>query len=122
MLVTELSNEKAKTRKKQRSCLRRFLLSFQKPGRFHTDNSKEFIGACPYLQWTHLRNTPRRSETNKITERVVPRVTKSTPTARVQSGRPEQWWHRAMECFSYVRNVRDKMADGKREHPTKYVV
>ena len=104
---------KAQTRKKTASCWRRFLLSFQKPGRFHTHNSKGFTKACQDLQWTHVKNAPHRSDADKIPERVVPRVTEGTPTARVQSGRREQWWDRAMECFSYLRNVHDKMPDGK---------
>ena len=104
---------KRKDAQETASCLRRFLLSFQKPGRFHTHNSKGFTKACQDLQWTHVKNALHRSDANKITERAVPRVKEGTPTARVQSGRLDEWWHRAMECFSYVRNVRDKMADGK---------
>ena len=98
---------------KEAAYLSRFLPSFQKHARVYTDNSKEFIKACQDLQWTHLRNTPHRSETNKITERAVPRVKEGTPTARVQSALPEVWWDRAMECLSYVWNEHDKMADGK---------
>ena len=58
----------------------------------HRQFRKEFMKACPYLQWTHLRNTPHRSDTNKIAERVVRRVNAGTPTARVPSGLPEEWW------------------------------
>ena len=91
----------------------RFLPSFQEPGKFHTHNSKGFIKACQDLQWTHVENAPHRSDANKITERAVPRMKEGTPTARVQSGRPEQWWDRAMECLSYLRNAHNKMPDGK---------
>ena len=56
---------KSKDAQETASCLRRFLLSFQKPGRFHTDNSKESIGACQDLQWTHVKNAPHRSDANK---------------------------------------------------------
>ena len=97
----------------ERSCLRRFLPSFQEPGKFHTDNSKGFIKVCQDREWTHVKNAPHRSNANKITDRAVPRVTEGTPTGRVQSGRSEQWWDRAMECFSFLRNVRGKMADRK---------
>ena len=60
-----------------------------------------------------VKNALHLSDANKITERAVPRVTEGTPTARVQSGLPEVWWDRAMECLSYVRNAHNKMPDGK---------
>ena len=31
----------------------------------------------------------------------------------VQSGLPEDWWDCALECCCHLRNVHDKMADGK---------
>ena len=113
VLVAELSHEKAKMRKKQHLAWGDFCLHSRSLGESTQTISKEFIKACPFLQWTHLRNTPHLSETNKIAERVVPRVKEGTPTARVQSGRPEQWWDRAMECCCHLPNVHDKMADGK---------
>ena len=33
--------------------------------------------------------------------------------AMVQSGPPEEWWDCAMECDCQLRNVHDKVADGK---------
>ena len=39
----------------------------------------------------------------------------------VQHGLPEEWWDCAMECYSYLRNVHDKMADGKTAFEKRYV-
>ena len=44
---------------------------------------------------------------------VAERVKEETAIARVQSGQPEEWWDCAMESYYYLRNVHDKMADGK---------
>ena len=112
-LFTKLPNATAEDAQATASCLRRFLPAFQKPGRVHADISREFIKACQDLQWTHVKNTPHRSDTNKITEGAVPRVKEGTPSARVPSGLLEEWWGCAMECYGYVRNVRDKRADDK---------
>ena len=49
---------------------------------------------------------------NERSGRAVRRVTEGTGVVFVQSGLPE-WWDCAMECFCFLRNVHDKMADGK---------
>ena len=33
--------------------------------------------------------------------------------SHLQSGLPEEWWDLAVECYCYLRNVHDKIADGK---------
>ena len=60
---------KSKDAQETTSCLRRFLLPSQKPGRIFTNNSQEFISVCQDVRWTH--DTTHRSETNGIAERVV---------------------------------------------------
>ena len=37
-------------------------------------------------------------------------------TAMAQSGLTEDWRNCAMECYSFLRNVHDKMTDGKAAH------
>ena len=71
-----VQNNPTKQQRRARNSILLGEISAFVPGarRVYTDNSEEFIKACQGLQWTHLRNTPHRSETNKITDRVVPRV------------------------------------------------
>ena len=44
-----------------------------------------------------------------------------TAVALVQSGLPEEWCDCAMECGCYLRNVHDKIADGKTAFEKRYV-
>ena len=53
-----------------------------------------------------------RSETNGAAERAVRRVKEGSAIALVQGGLPV-WCECAMECFCFLRNVHDKMDDGK---------
>ena len=43
-----------------------------------------------------------------------------TAIARVRSGLPEEWWGCAMECDCHLRNVHDKVADGKTAFEKRY--
>ena len=61
-----------------------------------------------------------RSETNGVAERAVRRVNQGTTVALVQSGLPEEWWDCAMECYRHLRNVHEKMADGKTAFEKRY--
>ena len=99
------------------SCLHRFLPPSQKQER---DNSKSFMQACQVLQWSHDTSNPHRSETNGVAERAVSRVKERTAIALVQSGLPEDWWDSAMERCCYMRNVHDKMIDGKTAFEKRY--
>ena len=54
-----------------------------------------------------------RSETSGVAERAVRRVKEGTAITLVQSELPEERWDRAMECYCYLPNAHDKMADGK---------
>ena len=74
--------------------------------------SRELIKACQDPQGTHDANTPHRSETSGVAERVVPQAKKETAPAMVQSCFPEERWICAMECCCYVRKVHDKIANG----------
>ena len=38
----------------------------------------------------------------------------------LQSGPPEEWWDCATECYGFLRNVHDKMADGKTAFEKRY--
>ena len=49
------------------------------------------------------------------------RIKEGAAAAMVQSGLPEHWWDSAMECGCFLRNVHDKMADGKTSHEKRCV-
>ena len=104
---------KTKETSETMSYLQRFLHPQQKREILYTDSSKEFIEACQDIQWNHDTSTPRRSETNGVAGRAGRRVKERTAVAQVQSGLPAWWWDCAMEDYWSLRNVHDKMADGK---------
>ena len=58
-------------------------------------------------------STPHRSETNGIAERAVRRVKEGTSAVLLQSGLNENWWADSMECYTYLRNIKDLLSDGK---------
>ena len=55
-----------------------------------------------------------------MVERTVRRVKEGTVIALMQSGLPEEWWDCTMERHCYLRNVHDKMADGKTAFEKRY--
>ena len=86
----------------------------EKPKVMYTDNPLDFGKSCEDLSWNHRTSTPDRSETNEIAERAVRRVKEGGTSAVLQqSGLDERWWSDAMECYCYLRNVQDLLADGK---------
>ena len=92
--------------------MKKFLESSQKPEVIYTDNSSEFGKSCEELSSNNRTAAPHRSETIGFAERAVRRVKEGT-SAVPQSGLDEKWWADSMECFCYLRNVEDLMADGK---------
>ena len=97
---------KTKDTSETMSCLQGFLPPPQKLEILYTDSSKEFIEACQDIQWNHDTSTLYRSEAGR-------RVKERTAVAQVQSGLPGWWWDCAMEDYWSLRNVHDKMAEGK---------
>jgi len=91
----------------------KFLGPSEKPKVIYTDNSLEFGKSCEDLSWNHSTSTPHRSETNGIAERAVRRIKEGTSAVLLQSGLDEKWWADSMECYCYLRNVQDLLADGK---------
>ena len=78
-----------------------------------TDNSMEFGKAGEDL------SSPHRSDTSGIAERAVRRVTECTSAVLPQSGLDERWAD-SMECFCYLRNVQDLLADGKTPYERRF--
>ena len=105
---------KTKTSYETEKSPRKFLDPSQKLKVIYTDNSSEFGKSCEEISRTHRTSTPYRSETNGIAERAFRRVKEGTSAVLLQSGLDERWWSDSMDCFCYLRNVQDPLADGKK--------
>ena len=76
--------------------------------------------ACEDLSWNHCTSTPNRSETNGIAEREVRRVKEGTSAVLLQSGLDENRWADSMECYTYLRNVTDRLTDEKTPYERRF--
>ena len=104
---------KTKTSQETERNLQKFLEPSRKPRVICTDNSLEFGKACEDLSWNHCMSTPHRSETNGIAERAVRIIKEGTSAVFLQSGLDENWWADSMECYCCLRNIQDRLSDGK---------
>ena len=104
---------KTKTSQETERSLQKFLEPDTKPKVIYTDNSFEFDKACEDLSWHHYTSTPHRSETNGIAERAARRIEEGTSVVLLQSSLDENGWADSMECYCYLRNIRDRLSDGK---------
>ena len=48
------------------------------------------------------------------------RVKEGTSAVLLQSGLNESWWADSMECYTYLRNVTDKLSDGKTPYERRF--
>ena len=106
--------------KETKKNLMKFLEPDWKPKVIYTDNSLEFGKSCEELSWNHCTSTPHRSETNGIAERAVRRVKEGTSVVLLQSGLGNEWWTDSMECHCYLRNIQDKLSDGKTPYERRF--
>ena len=104
---------KTKTSQETQRSLQKFLEPNGKPKVIYTDISLEFGKACEEISWNHCTSTPHRSETNGIAERAVRRVKEGTSAVLLHSGLDENWWADSMECYAHLRNIQDRLSDGK---------
>ena len=106
---------RAKTKNSQETekSLRKFQEPSQKPEVIYTVFSLEFGKSCEELSWNHRTSTPYRSETNGIAERAFRRVREGASAVSLQSRLDDKRWSDSMECYCYLRNVPDLLADGK---------
>ena len=79
-----------------------------------------FGKSCEDLSWNHRASTHHRSETNGAAERAGRRVKEGTSAVLLQSGLDENWWAYSVECYCYLRNVQDLLADGKTPYETRF--
>ena len=61
-----------------------------------------------------------RSLTNGIVERAVRRVKEGTSAVLLQSGLNESWWAHSIECYTYLRNVKDLSSYGKTPYERRF--
>ena len=95
----------------------KFLETARKPKVIYIDHSLKFGKSCEESSWNHCTSTPHRSATNGIAGR---RVKEETST--VLCGLDNEWWAGSMECFCYLRNIQDKLSDGKMWETIPYIL
>ena len=83
------------------------------PKVIYTDNSLGFGKSCEDLSRNHRTSAPHRSETNGIPGRAVRRIKDGTSAVLLQSGLDDKWWADSMECYCYLGNVQDLLAEGR---------
>ena len=111
---------KAKTSQETQKNLMKFLEPTRKPKVIYIDNSLDFGKSCEELSWNHCTSTPHRSETYGIAERAVRRVKEGTSAVLLQSGLGNECWADSMECYCYLRNIQDRLSDGKTPHERRF--
>ena len=84
-----------------------------------SDNSLEFGKACEELSLNHCTSTPH-PETKGIAERAVRRINEGTSAVLLQSGLDAKWLADSMECYCYLRDVRDLQSDGKTPYERRF--
>ena len=87
---------------------------------FFSGNSLQFGNSCEDLSWNHCTSTPHRSETNGTAERSVRRIKEGTSAELLLSGFDEKWWADSVECYCYLRDVQDLLADGKTPYESRF--
>ena len=113
---------KTKTSQEAKRSLQKFLEPNRKPEVIYTDNSPEFGKSCEELSWNHCTSTPHRSQTNGIAERAVRRIEEGTSVVLLQAGLDEKWSADSMECYCYLRHIKDLLSDGKTPYERRFGV
>ena len=111
---------KTKTSHETQKSLMKFLEPTRKPKVIYTYNSLEFGRSCEEPSWHHCTSTPHRSETNGIAEGAVRRVKEGTSAVLLQSGLDNEWWADSMECYCYLRNIRDLLSVGESPYERRF--
>ena len=108
-----LIRSKQKTSQETEKSLRNVLEPSGKLKVIDTDNSLEFGKSCEDLSWNHRTSTLHRSETKGIADRAVRRVKEGTSSVLLHSGLDRKWCADSVECYCYLRNIQDVLADGQ---------
>ena len=52
--------------------------------------------------------------------RAVRRVKEGTSALLLQSGLNDRWWADSLECYTYLRNVKDLLSNGKTPYDRRF--
>ena len=118
-----LSVQKCKTKTQQETekSLQKFLEPSHKPKVIDTNSSLDVGKSCEDLSWKiTVRQHLTVPETSGISERAVRRVKEGTEAILLQSGLDVKWWADSVECYCYLRNVQDLLADGKTPNERRF--
>ena len=112
---------KQTTAKLAKLCLKRFSGPYLQIKYAYSDGSTELYKAFKDLNISHDPSTAHGPQTNGVAERVVRRVKEGTSVCIAQSGFYECWWGYAMECYCFLRNIVDTLANkGKTPFEFRY--
>ena len=112
---------KPKPHKRRRRMYESLQSPSQKPKVIHRYNLLEFGKLCEELSWNHRTTTPSQSEASGIAERAVRRIKEVTSAVLLQSGLAEKWWSDSMECYYYLLDVQDLLADRKSQYERRFL-
>ena len=104
---------KAKTSKETERNLQKFLEPSRKPKVVYTDIPWEFGTACEDLSWNHCTSTLTVQKQMAFALRAVRRIKERTSAVLLQSGPDENVWADSIECYCNLRNIQDRLSDGK---------
>ena len=111
---------KTNTSQETEKSLRKFFEPSEKPKVLHTDYSLAFGKPCEDLSWNQRTSAPHQSETNGVAESAVRRIKEGTSAVLLQSGLVKEWWADSKECYCFLRNVQDLLADGKTPYERRF--
>ena len=111
---------KTKTSQETQKSLMKFLEPTRKPKVIYTDNSLEFDKSCEESSRNHRSSTPHRSETHGTAERAIRRVKEGKSAVLLLSGLDNDRWADSLECYCCLRNIQDKLSDGKTPYERRF--
>ena len=112
---------KTKSTKDTKMGLQRFMGPKAQPQHVYTDGSKEFHKAFDELEWPADVSKPYIPQSNGVAERAVNRMTEGASCALEQSGLETEWWPEAADCFCFLFNIHEAMADGFTPYESRFL-
>ena len=120
VLATQRNPCQTKTAQETEKNVRKFTDTVAEAKSYSLVNLLEFGKLCEEISWNHRATTPFQSEASGIAERAVRRIKEVTPAVLLQSGLDEKWWSDSMECYYYLLDVQDLLADRKSQYERRF--
>ena len=120
VLATQWNPCQTKTAQETEKNVRKFTDTVAEAKSYSLANLLEFGKLCEEISWNHRATTPYQSEASGIAERAVRRIKEVTPAVLLQSGLDEKWWSDSMECYYYLLDVQDLLADRKSQYERRF--